>query len=271
MSIFHSLLLSAIQSLCEFLPISSSAHLILIPWFLNFKPISLSFDISLHLGTTVAILIFFRTEFKELILGFLSIFFKQIKANETYKRLSILVLISIIPIIIAGPFLKKYSETSFQNPILISGCLIIFGFLLYYFDKKSETKYSTETMTKSQALIIGTVQVLALVPGVSRSGATITAARILKINKETAAKFSFIMATPSILGAAVLDMKDIIKTSQTDGLFLPLCIGFFATAILSYATIKFFMKYIQSHNFKIFYIYRIILAVTIFGVYFAKR
>ena len=271
MSIFHSLLLSVIQSLCEFLPISSSAHLVLVPWFLNFKPIGLSFDISLHIGTTIAIIIFFRKEFKELIFGFLSIFSRRINATETYRKLSILVLISIIPIVIFGPFLKKYSETSFKNPILIAVCLILFGFLLYYLDKKSQAEYSLEHLTKRHALIIGLSQVLALVPGVSRSGVTITAGRILKINRETAAKFSFIMATPSIIGAAVLDMKDILKTSQSNDLLLPFCIGFSATTILSYITIKFFMKYIQTHNFKIFYIYRISLAATILCVYFIKN
>lgn len=271
MSIFHSLLLSFIQSLCEFLPISSSAHLVLIPWFLNFKPIGLSFDIALHLGTMVSILIFFREEFKKLIFGFLSIFLKQISADKTYKKFSILILISLVPIIIAGPFLKDYAETTFKNPILIAVCLAVFGFFLYYFDKENEAKYSLEKITKKQALIIGLSQVLALVPGVSRSGVTITAARILKINKETAAKFSFIMATPSIFGAAILDAKDIMKTSQSDGLLLPFLVGFFTTIILSYATIKFFMKYIQTHNFKIFYIYRLCLAFVIMLFYLINQ
>ena len=242
MTIIQAIFLGFIQSITEFLPISSSAHLVILPWFFNFKTPGQAFDIALHLGTALAILIYFYRDFIKII-------------KEKNTKLIIKLIIATIPAVVFGILLSKLN---LRSPIFIAACLVIFGILLHIIDKKSKNNLNFENITIKHALIIGFAQVLAMFPGVSRSGATITTARYLQITKEAAAKFSFFMAVPVILGAAVLDFKKIHNIFNME-----FFIGITTSFIFGLFVINFFLKFIQNHSFKFFMIYRIILAALI--------
>ncbi len=264
MTIFQALFLAIIQSLCEFLPISSSAHLTLAPWIFDFKTPGQSFDIALHFATSIAVIYFFRKDFYLIIRGFLSLFFKKIESDSFYQRLSILMLVSLIPIFIFAPIIKDPIESIIKNPVIIAIFLIFFGIVLYFVDKVSRSQKDLYDLTKKQAFVIGLAQLLAIGPGVSRSGITITTGRLYHLNRETAARFSFLISTPAILGATLLEAKNIVKISHNaSGFSAAFFIGFFATIFLSYLTIKYFLKFISTHNFKSFMFYRIILGLVI--------
>ncbi|MFC1485192.1 undecaprenyl-diphosphatase UppP [bacterium] len=267
MQILHATLLGIVQGVGEFLPISSSAHLILIPWLFKFKTLGFSFDVALHFGTTLAIVLYFRKELLEIVKGFASIFVRDIQTTGQDKKFSILIIISTIPAVFAGTFGKNLIETVFRNPFSISIALIVAALYLYYAEIKSKKIFSLEQITYKHAFIIGVYQMFALIPGVSRSGITITAALLLGINKDSATKFSFLMAAPIIFGASILGSAEIFKIGFDKSIALPFCIGIITSATLGYFSIKFLLHYIKNHSFKIFVFYRLIFALSILAFY----
>ncbi len=253
MLIFQAIFLGFIQSIAEFLPISSSAHLILMPWFFNFQEIGRSFDVALHLGTLFSIIIFFK---------------KDIIGLFNNKNLSFVIIIATLPVIFLGYFLSKIE---IRNPLFIAINLMIFGVILYLFDKKFKQEINIDKISFKQALIIGFAQVLAIFPGVSRSGITISTARALKISKESSAKFSFLLAIPVILGAGIVDFKDILIQSTHYGHLNEFIIGFISSFIFGILAIKILLNFIKKYDFKFFMIYRIVLAILIFIFYFTQH
>jgi undecaprenyl-diphosphatase len=289
MLILQSIVLAAIQGFCEFLPISSSAHLIFVPWFFNFDKfiVGQTFDISLHLGSAIAIIFCLRKEFKKLIIGFFAFIIKILKIDknnyfeklddydESYSRLSILIIIATIPIALFGVFFKDYAETIFKNTFLIGIALIIFGYILYFFDKKAEENIEIkvlkmEKLSYKNAIFIGLFQVLSIIPGVSRSGITMTSERILNMPREDAAKFSFLLATPTIIGAVILELKNIFHIISDKSQVFYFSIGFIFSIIFSYIVIKIFLNYLKKHSFKVFFIYRLIIGIIIIIISFFK-
>src|SRR5215469_6434824 len=196
-SSFQALVLGAVQGLTEFLPVSSSAHLILIPWLLNWEDPGLAFDVALHLGTLLALLIYYWQTWIKLVGSLMN-------NDVASRRLLFLLIIASVPGAIIGLLLEKQAETIFRSPRLIAGTMAVLGMVLWLVDKLFLSSRKVSDFTVADALLIGLSQALAIVPGVSRSGATITMARALGIERADAANFSFLMATPIIAGAGLI-------------------------------------------------------------------
>lgn len=257
------IILGIIQGVAEFLPISSSAHLIIFRDLFGIgsqigEDIALSFDIALHLGTLIAIIIYF---FKD----FWNMFIKGITKGPRDKEGKIFwyIVIATIPAAIAGVLFEDVIENAIRsNFILIAIALIVMGIIIYIVDKKFPTKKTTKSMSLIDALIIGCSQAFALIPGFSRSGTTITAARVMKLKREDAAKFSFYLSAPIVLGAVVIHLfKDGLGLISANlSIFL---IGVLVSFIAGLLCIEFLLKYLKKHDFKVFMIYRIILGIIV--------
>ena len=241
------LILSAIQGISEFLPISSSAHLILISSFYDFRSSSLLIDISLHLGSLFAIVFYFRKELFDL--------------KNNLKLLNLLI-IGSIPLIIFG-YLLHTTELIYllRNPKIIAFMTLFFGLILYFADQRKIEKNISTNLNIKSILFIGLFQILALIPGVSRAGITMTAARFLKFNRVDASKISFLLSIPALAGASFLGLKDVIKQSIEINfiIFIAIILSF----LFSYITVKFFLSYISKFSLNIFVIYRIIVGLIL--------
>lgn len=247
-NIIEVIILSAIQGISEFLPISSSAHLILVSSLYEFKSSSLLIDISLHLGSLCAIVYFFRNELLD------------VKNN---KRLLSLIIIGSIPIIIVGYILYSTGLIySLRNIKIIAWTTLIFGILLYIADKSRFDKKISANLNFQTIIFISFFQVLSLVPGVSRAGITITAARILKFNRVDSSKISFLLSIPALSGASFLGLKDLLEQPIEFNYLAIVAIG--TSFIFSFVTVKFFLNYINKFSMNAFVIYRIIIALILF-------
>jgi len=242
------LILSVIQGISEFLPISSSAHLIIFSNIIDFSNQSLIFDVGLHLGSLLAILFYFRKELLNI-------------TND--KKLFNLLLIGSIPLILVGYiFYSTGIIDSFRNLKIIAWTTLIFGLLMYFADTFKIEKKIEKNLTIKNILIIGIMQILALVPGVSRSGITITAGRFLNFDRHDSTKISFYLSIPALMGASVLSLKDAVNENVEFNFFL--IISIILSFIFSYLTIKYFLIYTKRFSLKFFVIYRIVLSIIIF-------
>lgn len=263
MDIIQSIILGVIQGITEFLPISSSGHLILIPKLFGWEDAGLSFTIALHWGTLFGVVGYF---YKDWLLIFkLALFKNRVKSEETIasmdafnKNILFFLIIATLPGAIAGYLLEDSAETIFRNPILVAITLITAGTFLYFTDLFGKKNKNTRHITLKTALLVGIAQAMAIIPGISRSGITISMALLLGLNRKDAARFSFLLATPIILGAGIIKISDILDTS-IDIIFIT---GFFASAIAGFLSIKWLLKYIQTKSYFIFVIYRIILGIV---------
>ncbi len=265
MDILQAIILGIVQGIGEFLPISSTAHLVLVPYFLGWDDPGLAFDVALHAGTLVAVMIYFWNDWIEIIrsaFGFKKINFSSEKYN---KKLLKLLVIATIPGALAGYFLESYAENIFRNPLIIAFTLSFVGIVLYIADKFLKHKKNINDLTVKNAFLIGIAQAIAIVPGVSRSGATMIAGLGMGLSREGAARFSFLMSMPIILGATLANFPDFFSgTFQT----WPLIFGVTSSAISGYWAISFLLKFLQKASFVVFVWYRIILAAIIATVYF---
>ena len=242
------LILSVIQGISEFLPVSSSAHLIIFSNIIDFSNQSLIFDVGLHLGSLLAILFYFRKELLNI-------------TND--KKLFNLLLIGSIPLILVGYiFYSTGIIDSFRNLKIIAWTTLIFGLLMYFADTFKVEKKIEKNLTIKNILIIGIMQILALVPGVSRSGITITAGRFLNFDRHDSTKISFYLSIPALMGASVLSLKDAVNENVEFNFFL--IISIILSFIFSYLTIKYFLIYTKRFSLKFFVIYRIVLSIIIF-------
>ena len=247
-NLIEVIILSAIQGISEFLPISSSAHLILISSLYEFKSSSLLIDISLHLGSLCAIVYFFRNELLD------------VKNN---KRLLSLIIIGSIPIIIVGYILYSTGLIySLRNIKIIAWTTLIFGILLYIADKSRFDKKISANLNFQTIIFISFFQVLSLVPGVSRAGITITAARILKFNRVDSSKISFLLSIPALSGASFIGLKDLLEQPIEFNYLAIIAIG--TSFIFFFVTVKFFLYYIINFSINAFVFYRIIIALILF-------
>ncbi len=263
MQIYQSIILGIVQGLTEFLPISSSAHLNVFPWIFEWNTLTDGMDVALHIGTLLALVIFF---FKDWI-TLLKAGYKKVvkKENSAEGKIFWYLVIATIPAGILSLVLDKISNTIIGENIniqmiIIAISLIAMGILLYITDKKSKSNINYEQISLKQSILIGISQALAAAfPGVSRSGITMTTARALKINREGAAKFSFMLAMPITLAAVIFDLKHF----QFD---LALILGILASFIVGFLVIKFLMNYLKKGSFKAFAIYRIIFGIIIIAI-----
>ena len=247
-NLIEIVILSLVQGVSEFLPISSSAHLIIVSTLYEFKSSSLLIDISLHLGSLLAIIFFFREELFDL---------------KNNKKLLSLMIFGSIPLIIVGYILYKTELIYALRDIkIIAWTTLIFAIILYLADKCAFNKKITSNLSLKIILYIGLFQILALIPGVSRAGIAITAARIFKFNRFDSSKISFLLAIPALTGASILGLKDVIN--QNFELNYLVLIAVTLSFLTSYFTVKFFLKYINKFSLSIFVFYRIVVAIILF-------
>lgn len=246
----QAIFLAFVQGVSEFIPVSSSAHLVIFSEFLNFNGQSLIFDVGLHLGSLIAIIFFFRNDLL------------KIKNN---KKLLKLIIIGSLPLIIFGYYFISFGIINILRNIEVIGwSTLVFGLLLYYADSFKVARNLDKDLNTKNILIIGMMQVLSLMPGVSRSGIIITIGRLLNFNREDSVKISFFLSIPALLGASIISIKDV--TNESFEFNMLLLISILVSFIFSYLTIKFLLIYVQKFSMKIFVVYRIILSFFIFFI-----
>lgn len=267
MTIIQAFILGIIQGLTELLPVSSSAHLAIFPWIFKWSEIPESFDIALHFGTLLAISLFFIKDWIGLIKGGFNQVVKKEKSTE--GKIFWYIVIATIPTGILSLILDKLSDKIFPAGsnayiIAIAVALIVMGIILYVVDKKAKATTDYENISFVQAILIGISQAIAAAfPGVSRSGITMTVARALKVDRESAAKYSFLLSTPVILAAVVFSL-DAFEFS------LAFLVGVLASFVVGIVVIKFLLEYLKKGSFKIFAIYRVIFGIVILALVFLR-
>jgi undecaprenyl-diphosphatase len=258
MNALHAAVLGTLQGLTEVLPISSSAHLILIPHFLRWPESGLTFDVALHLGTFIAIALYFWRDILEMGGHFFSVILGK-GMHSPADRLPFYILAGTIPAALAGKTLEGPIEEIFRkSPAIIAAFLIIFGLLLAFADTTGAKRWKMDRITFKVAVIIGLAQCLALIPGVSRSGITITAALLLGFNRESSARFSFLLSLPIVAGAAILKVGHLVKTGIPANEVAPLLIGVSTSALFGYLSVAFLLKLVQRKSLYPFVWYRLL-------------
>ncbi len=262
LSLLQAAILGLVQGLGEFLPISSSAHLVLIPWFFGWEDPGLTFDVALHVGTLVAVVLYFWKDWWQLIVrGFTDI-------RSVEGRLFWYLVAASVPGAIGGFLLEKKAETVFRSPILIALMLIAMGIFLYWADRKGAKRIDTREITFGTSILIGISQTLAIIPGVSRSGITMTTGMFRGLTREGAARFSFLLSTPIILGAAMVKAPEVI--SNPSMITLDFVIGILVSCIAGIASIGFLLRYLRANSFSLFVWYRFILGILVIAVAMAR-
>ena len=255
MTLFQAAILGLVQGLGEFLPISSSAHLVLVPWLFGWTDPGLTFDVALHAGTLVAVVVYFWKDWWQLITkGFTDI-------RSVEGRLFWYLVGASVPGAMGGFLLEKKAETIFRTPILVAIMLILMGILLYWADRRSVKNIRMTEITLGTSLLIGASQTLAIIPGVSRSGITMTAGLLMGITREGAVRFSFLLSAPIIFGATLVKLPHLISNlSMVTGNF---AIGMIISCIAGMVSISFLLRYVQTKDFLPFVWYRLILGALV--------
>jgi undecaprenyl-diphosphatase len=256
----QALILGAVQGLTEFLPVSSSAHLIIVPWMLNWDDPGLAYDVALHLGTLVALLIYYWREW-------LQMGASLVNGDREKRRLLMLLMVASIPGALMGLAFEKQAETIFRSPLLIAIAMASLGIALWLSDRSAPQRRKLEEIGFGDALLIGLSQAFAIFPGVSRSGSTITMARILRIERQDAANFSFLMATPIIAGAGLVEGRHLLHSAMNADVL----IGFAAATIFGIAAIAGLIRFVRTRTYASFALYRLIVAALVIGLFLMRR
>lgn len=267
MSLLESIVLGIVQGLTEFLPVSSSAHLLAVPWLMNWSEPPFVFDTSLHIGTLIALFIYFKDDIFNLTKGFFKVLKERNLEADFNGKLSTYVILGSIPAGLMGLLFEKKIETVLHSPYIIVVTLIVWGILLWTIDKLGKKEKTLTEITIKDALFIGFAQALALIPGTSRSGVTITAALFTKFDRETAARFSFLLSIPITTAAALYKLKDLFKMNITSDVLVNFSLGVVASGVVGYICIAYLLKFLKTKSYAVFAIYRIfagiVLALTI--------
>ena len=269
MPIYQAVVLGIVQGLGEFLPISSSAHLILVPWLFGWDDPGLAFDVALHWGTLIAVIAVFWRDWIALLRAGL-----RFKLDTREARLFWALVVSSIPGAILGKLLNTWAEETLRAPLLIAGTMAAMGVLLYVADRVGQKAMTLEQMTFGRAGAIGVAQAAALIPGVSRSGATITLGLLFGFTREEIARFSFLMSTPIIFGAGVVKLPKMIHemhSGQSHVTPLALLAGCIAAAIVGTLVIRWLLEYLRTRSYVVFAIYRLAVAALIVALWFSGK
>ena len=258
MSILQSIILGIVQGLTEFLPVSSSAHLVLVPWWLGWPEPSLAFDTLLHWGTLLAVVSFFWRDWVDMFVAVVNRL-RGRRDPEGRDRLLLLIAVATVPAALAGYLFKDFFESIFGAPGIIGFLLIVTGFLLLVAERWPRGHKPLLGVRLLDAILIGLMQAVAILPGISRSGSTMSAGMMRGFDRPTAARFSFLMSAPIIFGAGLTQIPDMISQGAS-GSVAALVLGFLAAAITGFLTIRFLLRYLQTNTFYPFIIY-----VWIFG------
>ncbi|MCL2336970.1 MAG: undecaprenyl-diphosphatase UppP [Firmicutes bacterium] len=260
MDLWQAVVLGIVQGLGEFLPISSSAHLVLVPWLMGWSYGGLTFDVALHVGTLVAIVAFFWRDW----LVLLSDGLRRKKTKE--GRLFWYLVLATIPGALTGFFLEDLAGTVLRNPLLIGILLMVMGVVLHWADTRSPAGKKLPDMRLKETFLIGLSQALAILPGVSRSGITMTTGRLLGLTREASARFSFLLATPIIAGAG---LKKLTEISAAD-LTLAFIVGVAVSAVVGFLAIKFLLQYLSRFSYALFVWYRLLVGALVIVIYLLR-
>ena len=264
MDLLQSLILGAVQGITEFFPVSSTAHLVLIPWLFSWKDEGLPFNVALHVGSLAAILFYFRQDWVKIISEFILGLFKGSFEDLPDGKLGLYLIIATVPGALFGLVFEDAAAGLLRHPLSIASSLALFGVLLYLADRFSKRTKSVRDMSLTDCIIVGLSQALAIIPGVSRSGVTITGAMLLNYKRDEAARFSFLMAAPLIAGAGVFEARrleaDVVMSA-------PFIAGVLASAVFAFLAIKYLLRFVRYRSYTAFVIYRLVIAAVIFALY----
>jgi undecaprenyl-diphosphatase len=269
-SIFHAIVLGLVQGLTEFLPISSSGHLILTPWLFGWNDFSnletqRAFDAALHLGTLVAVLFYLRADLVPYVREGVRVVVAPKKANTAIGRRAWMFVLSAVPAGIAGALAEDWITKKLGTPALIAISLMVFGLVLVWADRQTGTR-DLDSFSTRDALLIGAAQVLALNPGTSRSGITITAARKFGFSRDAAARVSFLMSVPVIGGAVLLKLTKLASDGIPDGLIIPMIVGIISAGISGWIAMWGMIRLLRSRSFTPFVMYRFVAGIAVLAL-----
>ena len=274
MPILHAIILGLVQGFSEFLPISSSGHLALVPWLFgwndfadvaNGDSIEKAFDTALHLGTLVAVLFYLRADLVGYVREGIRIVVSPQRADKQMGKRAWLFVASAIPAGIAGAIGQQWITDKLGTPVLIAVSLVVFGLVLLWADRQQGTR-DVSTFTRKDALLIGLAQVLALNPGTSRSGITITAARKFGFSRDAAARVSFLMSVPVIGGAVVFSLVKLVRDDIPDGLIAPMIAGIIAAGVSGWVAMWGMIRILRTRNFNMFVMYRVAVGFGVLSI-----
>ena len=275
MPIYHAIILGIVQGLTEFLPISSSGHLLLVPWLFEWNDfddnsVEKAFDVALHIGTLIAVVAYFWRDLTVYARDGVRAVLHRREPITPEGRLAWLLILSSIPAFLVGGLFGDTIDEKLGTIPLIAVSLIVFGLLLGWADQRSKSVRTVDGFGRRDALLVGAAQVLALNPGTSRSGITITAGRFLSFTRDSAARISFLMAIPVTLGAVVFKMAQLIGDGIPDGLVTPMIVGIITSGLAGWLAVWWTIKYVRTHTFTPFVIYRVVLGVLVLVIYAAR-
>jgi undecaprenyl-diphosphatase len=265
MSLIQALVLGVVQGATEFLPISSSGHLVLVPWFLgwDFEPRSaFIFDVLVQWGTILAVLLYFRHDLFEIGLAWLRGLITGRPFTDPHARLGWLLLLASLPAAVIGLVFKSAVEKAFAQPAAVSGFLLLTAALLMLSERVSSRQRRVDALDWRDSLFIGLAQALALFPGVSRSGSTIAGGLARGLLRPAAARFSFLLAVPTMIGAGSIALLDLRRSVDAAAQLGPLIVGFLAAAVIGFASIHFLLGYLRKHPLTIFAVYCLLLGAA---------
>jgi len=269
MPLLHAVLLALVQALTEFLPISSTAHLVLFPWLLHWPEPGLSFDVALHAGTLLAVLLYFFRDWLKLALCGLGVNYPaNAGADEVAmnRRMFWYMVAGTIPGAIAGKLFHHQIEDALRTPVIIGCSLVAVALLMWWADAKAKLARGLEQSNLGDAGTIGVAQACALLPGVSRSGITITAGLLRGFTRDAATRFSFLLSAPIIAGAVLSELPKLLKLHRAGGLDLPLstlAVAILTSGIAGYFVIAVFLRYLQTRTLKVFVVYRLLFGIVV--------
>jgi undecaprenyl-diphosphatase len=269
MPLIQAIILALVQALTEFLPVSSTAHLILFPWLFGWKDPGLAFDVALHAGTLLAVILYFFKNWLTLTLCGLGMKYPATAPDEDvaqYRRMFWYMVIATIPAAVLGKLFHHQIEDELRTPLIIGVSMVAVALIMWWADSNANLTRELEQSNLRDALTIGTSQAIALWPGVSRSGITITAGLFRNFTREAATRFSFVLSAPVIAGAVLTELPKLIKLHKAGGLDLPLstlAISVAISGVAGYFVIAFFLRYLQTHTLKVFIVYRLVFGIIV--------
>jgi len=266
MPLYQAIALAVVQGLTEFLPVSSTAHLALFPWLVGWPDPGLTFDVALHAGTLVAVLLYFWHTWWELVTAGFGLSSASDPKFQQNRRLFWYLVIATLPAALAGYKFERAAEEQFRTPLIMGTALIGVALLMWAAEVVSKREEGMGQVTLSDSLIVGIAQALAVIPGISRSGITMAAGLFRRMTRETTARFSFLLSTPIIAGAALKKGAEIRHEGLPPEMRLPFVVGIVVSGLVGYAVIGWLIRYLEHRTFRVFIIYRIVLGIVVLGL-----
>jgi undecaprenyl-diphosphatase len=276
MPLTQAIVLALVQALTEFLPVSSTAHLILFPWLLHWQDPGLAFDVALHAGTLLAVILYFFKDWLTLVLCGLGMKYPEaapVDEVAQHRRMFWYMVVGTIPAAILGKLFHHQIEDNLRTPMIIGVSLVVVALVMWWADSRANLTRKLEESTMGDAVSIGSAQALALWPGVSRSGITITTGLFRHFTREAATRFSFLLSAPVIAGAVLTELPKLIKLHKAGGLDLPLstlAISILVSGVAGYFVIAFFLRYLQTRTLKVFIVYRLVFGIIVLVLAFLQ-